>query len=46
MKMCAGGRECLRGGGSSLGYCATPEEKPCICDAAKSPDAGFSIDGC
>ncbi len=41
-KMCAGGRVCLRAGGSTLGYCATEEEKPCICS---KPDAG-RIDGC
>lgn len=41
-KMCAGGRTCLRASGSSLGYCATDEEKPCVCGKA---DAG-KVDGC
>jgi len=43
MKMCAGGRSCIRGGGGSIGYCATPEEKTCLC--AKR-DAGLTLDGC
>lgn len=42
MKECTGGRTCLRASGSSLGYCATSEEMPCIC---KPSDAG-KIDGC
>ncbi len=41
-KKCTGGRLCLRASGSSLGYCATAEELPCIC---KAEDAG-AIDGC
>ncbi len=41
MKICAGGRTCLRASGS-LGYCATPDEKPCIC----ASDAGYTTDGC
>ena len=44
MKPCPGGRTCLRASGSSLGYCATDEEKLCIC--SKKADAGFTVDGC
>jgi len=42
MKLCPGGRTCLRASGSSLGYCATDTEKPCVCGKA---DAGM-VDGC
>jgi hypothetical protein len=44
MKPCPGGRTCLRASGSSLGYCATDEEKACIC--AKKADAAITVDGC
>jgi hypothetical protein len=40
-KLCSGGRSCVRAGGSSLGYCATPEEKPCLCG---KEDAGYKVD--
>lgn len=42
MKMCTGGRACLRASGSSLGFCADAAEMKCICD---KPDAG-KVDGC
>jgi hypothetical protein len=45
---CTDGRACMRPGGSSLGYCATFDERLCICskatttkiDACPDPDAG------
>lgn len=40
MKMCPASKPCLRPKGSSLGYCATPEEKPCICASVSG------VDGC
>lgn len=42
--MCTGGRTCIRGGGGSLGYCATPEELECICTSAAEND--IPTDGC
>lgn len=44
MTECEAGLTCLRGGGSSLGYCATFTERSCICTAAEA--RGFSVDGC
>lgn len=40
MAMCPGGRACLRPKGSSLGYCPTDEEKPCVCSSVSG------VDGC
>lgn len=40
MKMCPASKPCLRPKGSSLGYCATPEEKSCICASVSG------VDGC
>lgn len=44
MTPCETGLRCLRAGGSSLGYCADPSERFCICEAAIA--RGFSVDGC
>ncbi len=41
---CTAGRRCIRGGGSSLGYCATLEESYCICESARTH--GITTDGC
>lgn len=40
MAMCPSGTNCLRPKGSSLGFCATTLEEPCVC----RPDSG--VDGC
>jgi len=42
--MCTGGRTCIRGGGGSLGYCATAEELECICTSSAEND--IPTDGC
>jgi hypothetical protein len=39
---CEAGRTCMRTSGSSLGYCATFDERLCICSKAKDT----TIDGC
>ena len=44
MTDCTGGRRCIRGGGGSLGYCATLEESYCICESARTH--GITTDGC
>lgn len=44
MTPCSGGRECLRPDGSSVGYCATPAERSCIC--ARVAARGGRVDGC
>lgn len=44
MTECDPGRTCLRGGGGSLGYCATAAEVQCICDGADVH--GYAVDGC
>jgi len=40
MALCPSGTNCLRPKGSSLGFCATTLEEPCVC----RPDSG--VDGC
>ena len=44
MTPCSGGRECLRPDGSSVGYCATPAERSCICTRVAA--RGGRVDGC
>lgn len=44
MTECTGGRRCIRGGGGSIGYCATADEAACICDSAREHD--ITTDGC
>lgn len=41
---CTDGRTCIRGGGGSLGYCATAEELECICTSSAEND--IPTDGC